>query len=466
MTTFLHDRLTLLRCELLLSAVVVWMAATGGQAAADDDQLVRNPNFTVTHDEQLPAGWAVWTPAFQDAACVVRATDQGLRIDAPQKPYAVGGVWQELREITGEQAYAIQAICKAERLPCPYRSLTIRLLWTHEGKNVHPAGMLVRGPAVDGDLLRFRDVLVAPKGADGARLSLEVKWPQGGSVCFRQVSVCRTDPPPPRKVKVGTVYLRPQKSTPEKNLELFCQQIDEAGRLGLDIVCLPEAILAVGTPHSTVDVAEPIPGPASERLGRAAKRNHLWVVAGLMERDGDRVYNTAVLLDREGKLAGKYRKVHLPREEWQKGITPGDEYPVFQTDFGTVAIQVCYDWFFPEIGTIWGLQGAEIVFAPTWGTTFADKDGRAEGETVFRVRARDNGFYLVPSVYDGSSMIIDPLGKILVSNQGRTGVFWHEIELSQRESLQWVGNWRSIGPRDRMPASYGPLLSDPPRPNY
>ena len=112
------------------------------------------------------------------------------------------------------------------------------------------------------------------------------------------------------------------------------------------------------------------------------------------------------------------------------------------------------------------MKGAEIVFAPTWGTTFADKEGRAEGETVFRVRARDNGFYLVPSVYDGQSMVIDPMGRILAANKGKSGVFWAEVDLSRREPLWWVGNWREIGPRDRMPETYGPLGGDPPEPTY
>jgi len=147
-------------------------------------------------------------------------------------------------------------------------------------------------------------------------------------------------------------------------------------------------------------------------------------------------------------------------------VIPGLEYPVFKTDFGTIAIQICYDWFFPEIDTLFALQGAEIVFAPTWGTTFADKDGRVEGETVFRVRARDNGIYLVPSVYDGSSMVIDPMGRILVSNKGQEGLFWHEVDLSRREPLWWVGYWRAIGPRDRMPPTYKGMLADPAIPTY
>jgi predicted amidohydrolase len=308
-----------------------------------------------------------------------------------------------------------------------------------------------RGKAV------VRDILAAPQEADGARLSLEVKWPQGGAMLWKRVAVRQCEPPAPRKVKVGTVYLRPRNSTPEKNMDLWCAQVDAAGKLGLDIVCLGEAILQIGTGRDVNTLAEAIPGPSTERLGAAARKNRLWVVAGLTERDAARVYNTAVLLDREGRLAGKYRKVHLPREEWQKGITPGTEYPVFKTDFGTIAIQICYDWFFPEAAAMFARGGAEVLFAPTWGDTMPDQDGRANGETVFRTRARDSGLYLVPSVYDGSSMVIDPMGRVLASNKGAEGVFWCEIDLNVRECLPWVGRWRDIGPRDRMPETYGPL---------
>lgn len=120
-------------------------------------------------------------------------------------------------------------------------------------------------------------------------------------------------------------------------MDLFCDQIDAAGRLGLDIVCLPEKFTKVGTTKNDAELAKPIPGPDTERLGAAAKRNHLWVVASLSELDGGRLFNTDVLLDRNGELKGKYRKVHLPLGEWKSGVVPGKEYPVFETDFGKVA---------------------------------------------------------------------------------------------------------------------------------
>jgi len=446
-----------------------WLLSMGSISAAlaAGKDLVNSGDFVAAGPSGFAANWTPWTPVWDQARCQIEPTKDGLRVHAQNgSPYAVGGAWQQIEGIEPGKAYAITALCRAEKIAAPYQSVLVRLGWTRKGKPLHPAGCLVRGPIVTATALEFRDVLIAPEQADGARLSLDLKWPHGGSVCWKQVSMRRTDPPPPRKAKVGTVHFRPRGSTPQKNLDLYCQQIDEAGRLKLDIVCLPEAITMVGTGKDVNAVAEPIPGPSTQQLGEAARRNNLWVVAGLTERDGPLVYNTAVLLDRKGQLAGKYRKVHLPREEWLKGIAPGTEYPVFQTDFGVIAIQICYDWFFPEIDTIFALRGAEIVFAPTWGTTFPDKEGRVEGESVFRVRARDNGIYLVPSVFDGSSMVIDPLGRILASNKGQTGVFWAEVDLSLREPLFWVGHWRAIGPRDRMPSTYGPLTGEAPTPDH
>ncbi len=124
-------------------------------------------------------------------------------------------------------------------------------------------------------------------------------------------------------------------------------------------------------------------------------------------------------------------------------------------------MQTCYDWFFPEAAELFALKGAEIIFAPTAGNTSPDVDGKARGEIVFRVRARDNGVFMVPSVYSGDSLIIDPMGRILASTGGKTGIAWAEVDLSVRERLDYVGHWRSIFPRHRMPKTYKPLLQEP-----
>jgi len=441
-------------------ALCAAVAGAGPGPAGAGKQLVRNGDFSAAGTGGVPAHWEAWEPAWRKASCRVRKTAGGLLVDAPGRDYAVGGAAQKLTDVTPGQAYAIDVLCELRKLTTPRRSAMVRVTWTKKGRRCHQAGMLVRGPVAAGKQATFRDVLVAPPGADGGAISLEVKWPRGGAVLWRRVSVTPTAPPKPRKVRIGTVYLRPSRSTPEKNMALWCEQIDAAGKLKLDVVCLCEAILRIGTRATKGQVAKAIPGPDTEALGAAARRNKIWVVAGLAEREGDTLYNTAVLLDRRGRLAGKYRKVHLPREEWKKGVTPGSEYPVFKTDFGTVAIMICYDWFFPEAAQIFALNGAEVLFAPTWGNTKPDHEGRVDGENVFRVRARDNGLVLVPSVYDGSSMVIDPMGRILASNKGKTGVFWAEVDLAARERLWWVGHWRSIGPRHRMPRTYKPLTAE------
>jgi predicted amidohydrolase len=442
---------------ILFVAALLFLPILVLAAGETPGNLLTNGDFSSAGEGDLPAGWAAWRPLLTQAACTVRQTLGGLKVASGREPFGVGGAAQSVRGIRGGQAYRVQVQAELSGIASPLRSVMVRLNWTRGGKPLTPHGWMVRGPVVKGATAVFDDVFVAHSDADGADLRLEVKWPQGGAVLWQRAVMVPCEAPAPQKVRLGAVYLKPQNSTPEKNLDLWCKQIDTAGKLHLDAICLGEEICAVGTTKGPRELAEPVPGPITERLGAAAKRNKLYVVATLSERDGERVYNTAVLLDREGRLVGKYRKTHLPREEWIKGVTPGHEYPVFQTDFGPVAIQICYDWFFPEVAETYALKGARVLFAPTWGTTFKDQDGRAEGETVFRVRSRDNGLVLVTCVYDGSSLVIDPLGRVLASRTKEPGIAWTEVDLARREPLFWVGHWREVGPRDRMPETYGRL---------
>lgn len=137
-----------------------------------------------------------------------------------------------------------------------------------------------------------------------------------------------------RVVTVGTDRLSPN----DKGglLEGTMQRLEQAASFQPDIVCLPE-LFARSAP-------EPVPGPTTERLGGWARKHSSYVVAGIKTQSGGRIYNSAVLLDRDGKLVGRFDKIHPTERELQNGITPGaTDPPVFETDFGTIGIQICFD---------------------------------------------------------------------------------------------------------------------------
>jgi hypothetical protein len=262
----MFERTGLKALFVLAVLAMTWPAA--GQMQSDE--LIVNSGFQTRSGVDIPDGWSVWKPQWTQAACQVRGAEGGLLVKSEHDPFGVGGVTQQIKGVRGGQAYAIRAVCEVRNVASPFRSAIVRLGWLKGGKLLDPSGMLVRGPRVDGGRATFSDVFVAPKDADGAQVSLEVKWPGEGEVVWKQMSLRPTADPRPRKVKIGTVYLRPRNSTPQKNLELWCEQIDAAGKLGLDIVCLGETVTRVGTNASLEDTAELIPGPATKRLGEAA----------------------------------------------------------------------------------------------------------------------------------------------------------------------------------------------------
>ena len=205
-----------------------------------------------------------------------------------------------------------------------------------------------------------------------------------------------------------------------------------------DIVCLPEAITLVGTNLNYVSASEAVPGKSTEYLGNIARQYNLYIVAGLLEKDGNVVYNTAVLIDRKGNLAGKYRKISLPREEIDGGITPGDETPVFDTDFGRIGMMICWDVTFPETARALAKQGAEVIFLPIAG-------GHLK---LAMARALENQIYLVSSSYDMISAVFDLEGNVVAEATKENRVVVTEVDLNQQKLWPWIGDLKSRIPRE------------------
>ena len=273
-----------------------------------------------------------------------------------------------------------------------------------------------------------------PAQAKLAQMELRLRWSPQGEVEWRDAGLKPAEAPASRMVKVASVNHRPRGTkSPQQNLEQFAKLVDEAGASKSDIVCLPEGITLIGTGKDYLSCAEPVPGPSTEFLGKCAAKNKINIVAGIYERDGNAAYNTAVLIGRDGKLIGKYRKICLPRGEIDGGLAPGKDYPVFDTDFGKVGMMICWDVSYPEIARELAARGAEIILMPIWGGN----------ETLCRARAIENQVPLVISSYDLRSAVYDQAGEPKAqAKDASTCVVYADLNLAEAMDWKWTGHWR------------------------
>lgn len=152
------------------------------------------------------------------------------------------------------------------------------------------------------------------------------------------------------------------------NLENILAMLDRAKGYDPDFVCFPEACLQHAASGMLEDVAQPIPGPATDAVGEKAAELDSYVVLPMYERDGDAFYNAAAFIDPDGDVVGTYRKVAPTDGEMDNGITPGGEVPAWDTPFGRVGIAICWDNRYPEVGTRLRAEGVNLLFFPTHGT--------------------------------------------------------------------------------------------------
>src|ERR1700683_18234 len=284
------------------------------------------------------------------------------------------------------------------------------------------------------------------------------------------------------KFKVGLIQMKCSLD-PGENFAKAEKKIKEAAERGAQVICLQELFRSQyfcrEENADLFDLAEPIPGPSSEALGKLAKKLGVVILGSLFERKTAGVYhNTAVVIDADGTLLGKYRKMHIPDDPlyYEKFyFTPGDlGFPNFDTKFGRIGVLVCWDQWYPEGARLAALGGANIIFYPTaigWHPSEKQQHGAAQLDawrTIQRSHAIANGIYVAAVnrvgyegtaesglQFWGNSFVCDPFGQVIAeAPTDREEILIMECDPRHMEDVR--RNWPFL--RDRRIDAYAPIL--------
>ncbi|MFN2492241.1 MAG: carbon-nitrogen hydrolase [Pyrinomonadaceae bacterium] len=278
-------------------------------------------------------------------------------------------------------------------------------------------------------------------------------------------------------IKVGLIQMSCDQK-PEANLKKAISRIGDAAKRGAQIICLQELFRSQYF-CQTEDIelfklAETIPGPTTADLSQVARQKKVVIVASLFEKRAAGVYhNTAVIIDASGKIAGKYRKMHIPDDPlyYEKFyFTPGDlGFQTHDTEFGKIGALVCWDQWFPEAARLTALSGSQFIFYPTaigWLPDEKEEMNQAQHsawETIQRAHAIANGVYVVvvnrvgqegKLNFWGQSFVADPFGRIIgKASADKEEVLVVDCDMNMIEETRQ--NWPFL--RDRRIDFYTPL---------
>jgi N-carbamoylputrescine amidase len=288
----------------------------------------------------------------------------------------------------------------------------------------------------------------------------------------------------PDTFKIGLVQMSCS-ADPDDNLQRARARIVEAADRGATLVCLPELFrsqyFCQTEDHANFDLAEPIPGPATEALAATARDKRVVIIASLFERRAAGVYhNTAVIIDADGKLLGSYRKMHIPDDPlyYEKFyFTPGDlGFRAFDTACGRIGTLVCWDQWYPEAARLTALAGADVLFYPTaigWHPSEKAEYGAGQAaawQTVQRGHAIANGVYVAAVnrvghekppggagdglEFWGGSFVADPFGQVIAeASRDKEETLIVTCDRKHQETVR--RNWPFL--RDRRIDAYGAI---------
>jgi predicted amidohydrolase len=275
------------------------------------------------------------------------------------------------------------------------------------------------------------------------------------------------------KVKLAAVQMNPRLMETGRNLDYIVGAAGEAAASRADLIVFPECSLTGYIFHSRAEamsVAETLPGPSTERLTPICRERGVYVIFGLLEKEGDRIFNAAALVGPQGFMA-RYRKTHLPFLGVDRFVDKGDgPFEVHRTPVGNIGIYICYDVVFPENSRVMTLMGADILALPT---NFPQVRRETLSTYIVSARAIENKVHVVAAdrvgsergyTYAGLSKIVSASGKTLgLASADREEIIYGDVSLGAARSKHFTiipGEYEVDYISDRRPELYG-LITGP-----
>ena len=407
-------------------------------------------NLLAWNDELPNGGWRPWAPR-EEIAPQMGCEGKQLVMSGGGMEYSSGAWVREVDGIGAGEVFDFRVMARVSAGANVQECVVPRIVWKGRfGPDVQPF-YATHFRDLGDDAWEIREQVKAPPGTSGVRVELHLRWARRGSVSYEEASLAPGVEAASRKVRVATIYWRPQdRTTMQKNIDAFLLLVEKAGAAGADVILLTEHFKTVGVGTDAARFAEEVPGgPLFTAISARARKYDTYIVYGDFLREGPYISNAAVIVDRQGQLAGIYRKVQLTAEE-AVDRRPGDEIPVFDLDFGRVGVLICHDTTFPEPARILGVKGAEMVLVPIWGGA----------EATMRTRAQENAYWWVTAGFDVASMVIDPTGAVRARTwkDDDEGIARFEINLEDRYPVDYLGEWENAVWKQRRPGLYGPLI--------
>jgi len=412
----------------------------------EETNIVPNWNFKSGEIGSLPDGWEVRTakdypylkPKFELAE---KNGEKVLVMSGNGNDDCCGWIQSKFPMETGK-TYRLRVVFKVSKDINPQFNLMFCCYADNHPYNNH--GIFHFHKLDDGWIEGEDSFFVFGNGSATGDVRLLFRYSAQGEVCIKQVSLQECEPAAPRSVRLAATHGR-------GSVDKWAEAIDSAAADGVDLVLLPETFLEI-------DESETMDGPSVRLMAEKSKEHGIYVAGSLhyLDPTDGRSYNAGMLFDRKGDLAGKYYKIHLHTPEaTEMGLTPGLDSPVWETDFGTIGMIICYDGWFGDVTRLLALKGAEVVLWPAAGAY----------KGLIHARSADNGIIMLSSTLGTGASIFDACGDDIINPTTYDSFFngkkpYSNVKQWTAGDIEVVAGTFNLNEL-QSPANYGHLWASP-----